>query len=287
MSLVEALRARKTLLILAIILVLSVLGNAFAASWGIHNAVVTQHIQQNAKHEQSSSFHVTIGGDSGDTKDDDFAALAGKNFGVPLGILFGVSSLVAILFATIVGTSLNKENCLGGFAFTKPISRERLALTYFAVDAGGMIAAFLMQLIISFVALAIVGILGRVFVDSTAPYILVLGLGVAVMWYGMLQAITSGLRFGGGMFIGIGWGVCFFLLALHGVTALGPAFHALITGLNFLNPLAYFTSFGITGENVTTTSLNVISDPFRVIIPWTIGIVGCAIAIFSWKRVEV
>jgi hypothetical protein len=289
MSLIEALRNRRILIIFAIVFGCVAIFNAIAISWGVHHAVVTQRAvdASHAAHasESGGTIHISIAGT--DSKDDDFAALAGKDFGIPIGLVFGVASFVALAFATIIGTSLNKENTLGGFAFTKPVSRERLALTYFAVDAASIVAAFALAVLLGIVFLAIVGILGRLYVDRTALSIAVLGLGVSVMWYGMLQALTAGMRFGAGMFIGIGWGVFSILAAVYGVSELGPAFHAVVATLNYLNPLAYYTSLSMSGSDVTTSSLLGLSEPLRLVIPYTVGIVGCAVAVAGWKRVEV
>jgi hypothetical protein len=30
-----------------------------------------------------------------------------------------------------------------------------------------------------------------------------------------------------------------------------------------------------------------LSEPLRLVIPYTVGIVGCAVAVAGWKRVEV
>jgi hypothetical protein len=290
MSLIEALRNRRILIIFAIVFGCIVIFNAIAIGWGVHHAVITQRAvdasHPSPANESGATIHISVA-PGPDSKDDDFAALAGKDFGIPVGLLFGIASFVALAFATIVGTSLNKENTLGGFAFTKPLSRERLALTYFAVDAVSIVAAFALAVVLGLVALVILGILGRLYVDRTALSIAALGLGVSVMWYGMLQALTAGMRFRAGMFIGIGWGLFSILAALHGVVELGPTFHAVVATLNYLNPLAYYTSLSMSGSDVTTSSLLGLSEPLRLLIPYSIGIIGCAIAIAGWKRVEV
>ena len=225
--------------------------------WQIHNHGFDSDDSHETAivHSHRSGVHISIGG-SDDASSDAPAAPAAPappahvthvrslhdlNFAVPLGVLFGIAGFVAIGFATILGTSLNKENTLGGFAFTKPISRERLALTYFAVDAGGIVAMFLYVVLFEFIELAILGIGDRVVVDPNAFAVLAIGLGAAAMWYGLLQAVTSALRFPGGMFIGIGWGVFITLIPLSLFMGFGPVFHALVMALNYLNPLAYYS----------------------------------------------
>jgi hypothetical protein len=301
MSLVEYLRVRKAAIIVAIVLTVLVLANTLSVLWGIHNGGLDPddshaHV---VTHAPSATVHISIGGVAGTRSDaptppaapgahvKHITSLRDLNFAVPLGVLFGIAGFVAIAFATILGTSLNKENTLGGFAFTKPIARERLALTYFAVDAGGIVAMFLYVLLFEFIEVAILGLADRIAVDANAFGIAAISLGAAAMWYGLLQAVTSAMRFSGGMFIGIGWGVFCTLLPLSAFMALGPVFHTLIMALNYLNPLAYYSGLDMTGGAATTSSVLALGEGARIAITWSIGIVACAVAALSWKRVEV
>ena len=316
MSLVEYLRVRKAAIVVSIVLAVIVIGNALLVECGIRthgidpgesHAAASGHARSAATERAQVSAAIRISVGEADRADGakadapvapaapkssgahgtDVRSLHDLNFGVPLGILFGIAGFVAIGFATILGTSLNKENTLGGFAFTKPISRERLALTYFAVDAGGIVAMFLYALLLEVIALGILGIFDRIFLDSNAFAILAISLGAAAMWYGLLQALTSVIRSSGGMYIGISWGVFLALTTLSIVTALGPVFHTLIMALNYLNPLAYYSGVDVAGTTATTSSVIALGEGPRIAITWSVGIVACAAAALGWKRVEV
>jgi hypothetical protein len=139
------------------------------------------------------------------------------------------------------------------------------------------------------VALAIVGIASKLAFDGSELAVGTLALGSAFMWYGLLQLITSGLRFNGTMFIGISWGAAWCLLAFYKVTLLGPLFHGLVTALNYLNPLAYYSNFSVENKGLVmvVSHGSIISTPFALVLPWLIALVACFIAILNWKRVEV
>jgi hypothetical protein len=284
MSFAEFLRARRAFYIFGSILTAIVLSIALSLNVAIH-----QH-----SHGTSDSVHVSVGiSDAGGgihttpSPRHHPTSLRDLNFKIPLGLLFGIAAYATIILATILGTSLNSENGRGGFAFTKPVSRERLALMYFAVDAGVLAATFALALLLAGVALASVGILDRVFVDPGALVIAAAGLGAAVMWYGVLQALTSWNRLKGGLFIGISWATFTITAPLYGVTELGPIFHAFMVAVNFLNPLAYYTSCSMNGDTVTVNSLLGLGTGSIIALTWTLGIAGLAIATFGWKRVEV
>jgi len=215
-------------------------------------------------------------------------SLGELDFTIPFSILVGLAGYLAVIFATIVGPSLNKEN-LTGYAFTKPIARERLALTYFAVDAAGILGFFVFSIALMALALVILGVASKLVLDGSELRIGVTALGAAFMWYGLLQLITSGLRFAAGMFIGISWGAAWILLAFLQVTFFGPFFHWVIVALNYLNPLAYYSSFSVVNKGLVmaVSQGSSISSPTAVALSWSIAVAACAIAAFNWKRVEV
>jgi hypothetical protein len=299
MIFVEFLRVRSAARIVASFLAAIILGTTMLVVYAIHTKGVGPVKVQHAVHSaHSSNVRISVNGNDVDDEDDRDHDLPDVNlkhatslhdidFKIPLGIVLGTAGFVAIIFATILGTSLNKENLLGGFAFTKPISRARLALSYFAVDAAGVVAIFLFTVLLGLISLTALQIVDKVFVDAQSLPILAIALGAAAMWYGLLQVATVFLRFPASMFIGIGWGAFLILIALTQVNALGPAFHAVVMTLNYLNPLAYYSGVDVTGTNATTSSVFGFSEATRIAVTWSIAIVTCTIAAQGWKRVEV
>lgn len=207
---------------------------------------------------------------------------------VPLGALLGIAGYCAMVFATIVSTSLNRERETLDFPFTRPVPRQRIALSYFAVDLAGIVAAFLFALaVMCLTPLAVAGVLGRIVVDPQAWWIGVLGLGISFMWYGIIQAVTAPYRGGGGWIAGSSWAVFGLLLLLPGATFLGPIVHLAVMTLNLVNPLAYFTSLTGTTHDVSAGSIFGLGIAARAGVVWVIGLAACALAALSWKRLEV
>src|SRR5208283_4336849 len=110
---------------------------------------------------------------------------------------------------------LNRERDSLDFTLTRPVSRERIALSYFAVDLAAIVAAFAFAFaVICLLPLAAAGLLGRITADPNAWWILALGLGMSFMWYGIVQAVTARLRGGGGWIAGGSWAFFGVLLLL-------------------------------------------------------------------------
>jgi hypothetical protein len=203
---------------------------------------------------------------------------------IPLSALLGIAGLLAYIFAAQVGSSLNAQNASLNLTFTKPQSRERIAFLFFAIDFAGIALAFVLCfLIVCLLPLALLGLLGHVYAD---PYIVpsaVVGLGAPFMYYGILQGATAWLRGGAGAIVGLSWPL-FIITANSGTPPFGPLFNALLALVRFFNPLEYLGA-AITRAvvpTVTTESLGAI-----VASVWLIGIAGCALATFEWRRLEV
>lgn len=211
---------------------------------------------------------------------------------IPLsGVLF-LSAWCAIIFATIVGTSLNRENDGVEMVWTKPVARGRLAVEYILMDFAAIVVAMLLAVALCALALASVGLLKYLTVDARTLPTLVIGLGTAFMWYGLLQALSSWQAGGrGGMVIGISWAATFVLMSLAGATAVtNPSLHQLFLALDVLNPLAYFSSYTLSHYGAHASP--VLPQPLagtemRSILTWGIGLLGCTAAIVGWKRLEV
>jgi hypothetical protein len=115
------------------------------------------------------------------------------------------------------------------------------------------------------------------------PAAIWLGLGAALMSYGNAQALTSWHQGKGGMIAGIAWG-SYFVLVILGASPLQGVLHEIVMALNVFNPLAYY---GISSHNNDVQALFKFDDTVKTAILFTIGIAGCAIGTFGWKRMEI
>ncbi len=275
MSFVEFLRVRRAFYIYAAIV---------AAIMAI--IVISIHF---AGHGANVHISVGTGGDVGPGTHARGRAQHGID-SIPLGLLLGLAGYFSAAFGTVLASSLNREN-ERGFAFTKPVSRARLALSYMAVDVVGIVAAYVYALFVFCLPpLASIGLLRAIVRDSHALGILFLVLGFSLLWYGVLQAVTAGYRGRGGKFVGFSWIVFLVLVQLASVNVLGPIFHGIVMLLNIVNPFAYVT--GITshsnlGGDTIVNSVFPLSIEARAAITWCLAAAGCAVAIAAWKRVEV
>ena len=205
---------------------------------------------------------------------------------VPLSILLGIASYMAIVVATQFASSLNKENDGLDYVFVKPVRRELMAMRFIAIDIGGILAIFAFTFAAELVPLALLHAVDRIVIDARAIWICGLGLGVAFMWYGVLQAVTASYRGKGGTIVAFSWGIFVALAGLGYVSALGPIVLGVVHVLNFVNPIAYFS--GIVSHVGTFDIDSVLGIPIvaRVPIVWAIAFLSLAIAAISWKRVE-
>jgi hypothetical protein len=272
----EFLRMRRALTVYALIL----LGIALALVVGLQlgHVAVGNSVSFGPGGPSDVGFVYVTGGH--ETK-----RVAAKSLEFPLVWLVGVAGFLAIFFTAILGPSLNAESEHLDYVFTKPISRARLGASYVLVDVAGLLAAFLVGLVIAVIPLASIGILRFLFVDSAALPTFVLLLGMAFMWYGEKQAATGWYQGSGGK-AGVVSIVVFSILSALAAVDLGPSFHATIIALNFLNPLAYLHSLTSQGGTVNEHTLLPVSMAWQIVLTWSIGVVCCAIAVAGWRRVE-
>jgi len=214
----------------------------------------------------------------------------GKTPSIPLSFVFFIAAWCAIIFATVVSTSLNKEYDGVEMVWTKPISRERLALRYIALDLVAIVVAFASVAALYLLAVLLLGLGKYLAVDARTVPTLVIGLGTAVMWYGLVQGLTAWLRGRGAIVIGISWAVAFVLLSFAEATRYAaPEVHAFFMGLDVLNPLAYYSSYSLSGYGAHASPVLpqfLAGTEMRSLMTWTIGALGCISAVVGWKRLE-
>lgn len=274
MAYVEFLRVRRALVIFAIAIASIELVNLLVHQFG---SVVTT--------KTGAHVGIEIGsGEAGMTPVRDIVA----HLTIPLELVFGIAGYAAAFFATIFASSLNKENGYAHFAFTKPISRTRLALEHIGIDAIGILGAFFIVCAAIFVSFAVDGYLAHIDVNVRAFEVAVLLLGVGFMWYGILQAVTASYRGKGGAFVGWSWLVFGVLIGVRDQPFLGPIFGPIVRMLDFFNPFSYAPTISDDHRGAATVS-TLTGGPLeaQIALAWGIAIVACAIAVVAWKRVEV
>jgi hypothetical protein len=193
---------------------------------------------------------------------------------------------IALIFATSVGLSLNRENETRALSWTKPVPRAVLAVRMFLTDLAMVAVVYVATGAITFGLLAFLHT-EFINVDAVVPEIF-LTLGVTFMWYALVQLLTSGLGPNGRGSVAFLWIGAILLGALRG--AFGGVLHAIISVLNILNPLAY-TSTSIGASDGTVSAANAPSFwqypvEERAIVVWLLAVAMCAIATAVWSRRE-
>jgi hypothetical protein len=203
---------------------------------------------------------------------------------IPVAAIFGIAGIVSTGMGAFLA-SLNSLSDTLPSVWTKPVSRERMALSIIGVDVLGLVATWIVSVLTGLAVVANLGLFGKLFYDYQATAIGLLGICAALMAYGNVQAATAWHRGRGGMIAGILWGAYFVLLVLA-VTPISPALKDIVVALDTLNPLAYY-GLDIHGSNVSSNSLFQLDMTVKTWIVLAIGIAGCAIGTFGWKRMEI
>ncbi|HEV8022203.1 MAG TPA: hypothetical protein VGP41_13105 [Candidatus Lustribacter sp.] len=200
--------------------------------------------------------------------------------GVPLGTLASLAAFFAAIYASIVGTSLNRENSTRELSWTKPLTRTLLALRYVLIDLAGVAIAFA----IAVAAGAAIATYMHFppYVDAEAPVQIVLGIGVGAMWYGLLQVLTCVAPAGARSLGGILWPVAF---VVAGLSQVPGSIGAIMRAIDVLNPLHYMSSASSHGTTMSMGPAELPADE-RALIAWCFAVAFCAIAIALWPRKE-
>ena len=205
---------------------------------------------------------------------------------IPFSALVGAAAFVTLALASFI-PSLNALSDALPSVWTRPIARERIALSLFGVDILGLLAVFAVTLAFEFIALAIFGFVGKVSVDSQVLPVFLIGLGAAFMAYGNVQALTAWQLNRGGMIAGITFGA-YLLVPSLSLVPFPPAIHWIFSTLCIFDPLSYFSlTVHNQSSDVSTQSIFALGVWYRVAIVFAFGLAGLIIATFSWKRMEI
>jgi len=207
---------------------------------------------------------------------------------LPVALLFALAGILTWIVASILGPSINSQRVNVSTSWTKPMSRERMAAQIMAVDVAGILIAFVIALGLYLVPpLLLSGVPPSVVFHPAEDLTLIaLMLGTAVMFYGLIQALTAWNQAPGGVFSGLAWPFFLVVLALGFWETAPPLLGAILHGLQYVDPFSY-VSFKIDENGFTDLGGRLgLSIGARAVLAWAIGIVACAIAAFSWKRLE-
>jgi hypothetical protein len=200
---------------------------------------------------------------------------------LPIGVLATIGGFFGAIYASSLGTSLNRESLTRDLSWTKPLSRTLLAVRYMLVDVAGVVIGFAIAIV---AALAVIVHLQMVpVIDASTPVQLVLGAGIGVMWYALLQLLTCAFPPGARVLAGILWPVA---IVLEGLGDLRGTLGAVVRGLNVLNPLAYLNDMIGAKPDQAETMIRQIPLEVRALTVWLLALLFCAIAVAVWPRKE-
>jgi hypothetical protein len=205
--------------------------------------------------------------------------------GVPLSLVMmtPLAMFLAMIYATSAGLSLCREAQTLALSWTKPVARPLIALRLIAVDVVAVIAAYIFAWIVILGVIAGCG--GTVTGGADAPAIIALSLGVVLMWYALIQAVTSALPVNSGVVVGFLWPGAIILAGLH--FHINATIDTVIDVLNVFNPIAYLTNASSSASsNATIGSFWQAPPDERALIVYALTCVLTAIAIALWTRRE-
>ncbi len=135
------------------------------------------------------------------------------------------------------------------------------------------------------------GLLKFVTAGPSAYRGLLVGFGLALAWYGVVQALSASRKSKSGAVSGFVWPVAFALIAIALLTPHGSPLHEVAVALNFVNPLAYLSSASM---SVGSTNWNFVGSDLvlplsilgRIIGLYVLAAVGMLAAVLQWKRLE-
>lgn len=209
------------------------------------------------------------------------------------GLLFAVATVVALIVATILGAPFAREN--DGhleIALTKPVGRERLALSIIGVDLVGILAAWVLA-VAALVAGHLLFELPHYVLEPDALPELAVCLAGCAAWYGILTAATASLRRGYWVVLAFSWLVASIVATLGkaqlGSSQIGQAIHLIVTPFARIDPITYLrlgpaidveTSAGAAMQ----TAIQSFGHNLTMLV--ILAVVYLALAVLQWRRVE-
>jgi len=211
---------------------------------------------------------------------------------IPIALLFAIAEVIGLVTATMLAGVLAKEN--DGhleIAWTKPVSRERLALATLGVDIATILVSQFATVLLVLIVCAMF-IWPTFYADAaTLPAIAITLLG-PIAWYACLTAFSASLKRGLGMVVGLGWLAAIAVPAIAEGTAssgsdLGRAIHWVFQPLAYIDPIEY-VHLSFHGSGGMSAMQNAPLGPLDV-SAWmllVLTVVYLALSVLQWRRVE-
>jgi hypothetical protein len=194
-------------------------------------------------------------------------------------------SMGAFIIATCVAPGLIAEDATLAIAWTRPTPRWSIAVRYVAVDVATIVIGYFILCAIVVAFIALFGALKNLELGSGTLPAFALGLGAAVMWYGLVTLVTSRFPGRGGLIAGMSW-VAFILVGTLWAAPFPAPLHGLLTVLNYLDPIAYIN--GVTTSDAHAHAHPVaLSEGARIAVAWLIGAAAIAGTVRLWSTREV
>jgi ABC-type transport system involved in multi-copper enzyme maturation permease subunit len=201
---------------------------------------------------------------------------------IPVVALAPVAMFLAMIYATSSGLSLNREAQTLALSWTKPLSRPAVALRLIATDVVMLVTAYVFAWLIVLGVVAAAN--GTLIGSPQVPAIIGLSLGVTLMWYALIQAITAALPANTGIVVGLLWPGALVLSGLNG--SINPTVDTVIRVLNAFNPLAYLNSASHSSVTTQATGYWQLAPGEAAAIVWVLSVVFLVVAVALWQRRE-
>lgn len=213
------------------------------------------------------------------------------NAQVGIGEVFGIACIIALITATMLGGALAKENESHlEIAWTKPVSRDRLALATLAVDIAAIVASQLVTVALILLVM-LMFVTPHLFANAMTPVFILLALMGPIAWYACLTAFSASLKRGLGLVVGLGWLAAIVVPAVatgsaNSSVSVIQAIHAVFQAAAFIDPISYLSFHGSLSNNGLTfrTAIGSIELSAFALVLLTVAYV--AAAVLQWRRVE-
>lgn len=205
--------------------------------------------------------------------------------GVPFSGVLGGAVLGAWIVTTCVAPGLNAEGMTIPITWTRPLSRTLIAWRFVLVDFAAIAIGYTMLVAAILICFTVFGLLPQMRWDAASFQAVFLGLGTAVMWYGLVLVVTARMSGRGALFAGLSWAA---FLIIGGVWAapLPAPIHYAVWGLNYLNPIAYLG--GVSSGSRGNVHHPIVGPEYvRAIGAWAIAALSITLAVRLWSTREV
>ena len=210
---------------------------------------------------------------------------------IDFGVLFVISCIIGLVTATMLGGTLAKEN--DGhleLAWTKPVSRERLAIALIAVDMVTIVISQIAMLALTLIAI-LMFVRPHLYANALTLWVIALALIGPIAWYACLTAFSASLKRGLGMVVGLGWLAAIVTPGIAGATAslnsdIARFIHAIFQALSYIDPIAYISFHGSLGSDGLQFHTAIGSIGTSALLLLGLAIIYLALAVLQWRRVE-